>query len=39
MNSEIEKIKENIDEVTEKTFKVIKQVYDYQRESNPTIVR
>lgn len=35
MNSEIEKIKEIIDEVTEKTFKVIKQVYDYQRESNP----
>lgn len=33
MNSEIEKIKGIIDEVTKKTFKVIKQVYEFQRET------
>lgn len=35
MNSEIEKIKGIIDEVTEKTFNIIKQVYDCQKESTP----
>lgn len=29
------KIKDVIDEVTKRTFNVIKNVYDYQRESNP----
>ena len=32
MSTEIEKI---INNVTEKTFNIIKQVYDYQKESTP----